>query len=173
MMTIGKALFAVAVTATTAFPSLSRAASRAKSECWPFSQTHSSETDFVRAWFKLFDRNADASEFSPYLVDKGLEMRFPGRAPIQSQASFRNWYADILAQYSKTSHEVKWICAKSLPNGETSIELDVLWLATPKDQGQQAPRFLARQTWTLVPEGSTFKIREYFARPEANPSGNK
>lgn len=117
---------------------------------------------FVYDWFALFDRNAPVGEFLPFLVDRGLDMRFP-EAKLASVADFRRWYAGILATIRSASHDV--LSIELIPAGPHAvIHLVVRWRATTV--AGQPLDFTVRQRWVVDRgPGGRPVIRSYVVTP--------
>jgi hypothetical protein len=101
---------------------------------------------FVYAWFALFDRNAPLSEFLPHLAQRGLVMEFP-EATLHSRDDFARWYAGILRDIRKASHEIEKVDVALSAPGEWKIEVIVVWHATTAAEKELALR--VRQTWRV------------------------
>lgn len=107
----------------------------------------------VAEWYRALDRHDDITIVLPYLVDDGLEMRFP-EATKKGHAGFREWYTAVTHRFFDEVHILVSVDVDMAPNGRSAeLKVVVNWQARIWDA--PAPRsvwlgFDAVQTWTVV-----------------------
>lgn len=118
----------------------------------PATMTDSVIRDTVAQWYGALDRHDDVDSLLPYLLDEGLEMRFP-ETTARGHAGFREWYGVVTRRFFDEQHTVTGV--EIHRDGPTSATLAVVvnWQARIWDP--PAPRsswlgFDAYQTWTVV-----------------------
>lgn len=107
---------------------------------------------WVAEWYRALDRHDDVESVLPYLVDDGLELRFP-EGTFTGHAGFRAWYEAVTTRFFDEVHEVKKVEVQPWEADRTTAKVVVNWQATVWDP--PAPRsgwlgFDAYQTWELV-----------------------
>lgn len=111
----------------------------------------------VVEWYRALDRHDDIDDVLPYLVDDGLEMRFP-EGVSHGHAGFRTWYDTVTHRFFDEEHTVTSVEIDRGSGPATTVKVLVNWQARIWDP--PAPRsawlgFDAYQTWTVVtgPDG--------------------
>lgn len=82
----------------------------------------------VYQWFSLFDRNASSDQFLPFILNDGLEMKFPERT-LRSHADFNDWYSGIQKTIKSAGHKLSNVEFKQVDLVESEISLNVVWSA--------------------------------------------
>jgi len=112
---------------------------------------------FATEWFAGFDRHATASFFLNRLSRKGFLIQFPDQPPIRSAAELIAWHAGVDG-LSDVKHEIKSIEVLAQSERRADVALRVDWSA--RDGGNRL-FFPAAQRWSLVREGSNWKLASY------------
>lgn len=112
--------------------------------------------DVIRAavveWYRALDRHDPIEAVLPYLIDDGLEMRFP-ETTSRGHAGFREWYEAVTHRFFDEQHTVTGVDISR--TGQTTATLRVLvnWQARIWDAPAANSQWLgfdATQTWELV-----------------------
>jgi ketosteroid isomerase-like protein len=119
---------------------------------------------FTADWYRALDRHDDLPAVLPYLVDDGLEMRFP-EATARGHAGFADWYKAVTNRFFDEQHEITKVEA-TVKDDEAIVTVLVNWQAkiwTPPEPTSVWLGFDADQTWVVVPgdDDSEIKIRTY------------
>ncbi len=107
----------------------------------------------VADWYVALDRHVDLDEALRYLVDDGLEMRFP-EATARGHAGFADWYKAVTNRFFDEVHTVTSVEFTDLSETRATVKVVVNWQATIWNP--PAPKsvwlgFDAYQTWEVVP----------------------
>jgi hypothetical protein len=126
--------------------------------------TEASIRAMVADWYDALDRHVDLAEALTYLVDDGLEMRFP-EATARGHAGFSDWYKAVTNRFFDEVHVVTSVDVTSLRDTRAELRVVVNWQAriwNPPSAKSQWLGFDAYQTWEVVPgpDGSP-KIKIY------------
>jgi hypothetical protein len=118
----------------------------------------------VVAWYQALDRHDPLADVLPYLVDDGLEMRFP-EATARGHAGFADWYKAVTNRFFDEVHTVTSIDIKELAPDQAEVKVVVNWQATiwnPPAAKSQWLGFDAYQTWVVVagPDGGA-RVKTY------------
>jgi hypothetical protein len=118
----------------------------------------------VVAWYQALDRHDPLADVLPYLVDDGLEMRFP-EATARGHAGFADWYKAVTNRFFDEVHTVTSIDIKELAPDQAEVRVVVNWQATiwnPPAAKSQWLGFDAYQTWVVVagPDGGA-RVKTY------------
>jgi hypothetical protein len=118
----------------------------------------------VVAWYQALDRHDPLADVLPYLVDDGLEMRFP-EATARGHAGFADWYKAVTNRFFDEVHTVTSIDIKELAPDQAEVKVVVNWQATiwnPPAAKSQWLGFDAYQTWVVVagPDGGA-RVKMY------------
>jgi hypothetical protein len=118
----------------------------------------------VADWYRALDRHVDLDEALRYLVDDGLEMRFP-ETTARGHGGFADWYKAVTNRFFNEVHTVTSVDIMSLTKDRAEVKVIVNWQATiwnPPAPKSEWMGFDAYQTWELVagPGGSP-QIKTY------------
>jgi len=118
----------------------------------------------VTNWYQALDRHDDVAEVLPYLIDDGLEMRFP-EATARGHAGFADWYKAVTNRFFDEVHTVSSVEVAALDGAAATVRVVVNWQAhiwNPPAAKSQWMGFDAFQTWELVtdPRG-TVRLKTY------------
>jgi len=107
----------------------------------------------VADWYVALDRHVDLAEALTYLVDDGLEMRFP-EATERGHAGFTEWYKAVTHRFFDEVHTLTSVRITALTPDRAELKVVVNWQATIWNP--PAPKsgwlgFDAEQTWEVVP----------------------
>lgn len=108
-------------------------------------------------WYKALDRHEDLADVLRYLVDDGLEMRFP-ETTSRGHAGFADWYKAVTNRFFDEVHTVTSVEVSGLTAGRADVTVVVNWQAriwNPPAPRSQWLGFDAYQTWEVVsgPDG--------------------
>ncbi|MBF0544621.1 MAG: hypothetical protein HQM08_09315 [Candidatus Riflebacteria bacterium] len=116
---------------------------------------------FVYSIYFMFDKHVPVDGFLKNLVEKGLNMQFPG-SPLKSYDDFKKWYADVGTNTKTQRHTVKSVEVSYGPDKTFLVHVIVLWEAV--DSKGTFIQFLADQNWTVVEVDGSLKIRDYIVK---------
>jgi ketosteroid isomerase-like protein len=106
----------------------------------------------VADWYRALDRHDDLAEVLPYLVDDGLEMRFP-EATARGHAGFTDWYKAVTNRFFDEVHTLTSVEIGDHTAERADVKVVVNWQATiwnaPSPRSQWLG-FDAYQTWEVV-----------------------
>lgn len=114
------------------------------------------------AWYQALDRHDDIELVLRFLVEDGLEMRFP-EATARGVGAFRDWYDAVTTRFFDEVHTVREVEVVAGDGQAAEVKVVVNWQARAHD-GQEATSkwlgFDAYQTWHVVagPDGPQIKI---------------
>ncbi|MEU2828844.1 nuclear transport factor 2 family protein [Streptomyces lavendulae] len=129
----------------------------------PFPGEHTVR-EFAERWYAALDRHGDLDEVKQFVVDDGLEMRFP-EGTFRGHSGFARWYEAVCRRFFDEEHTVTGV--RTVVDGaETSVHVQVNWQArvwNPPAATSQWLGFDADQTWSLVLDdsGTTLLIKTY------------
>jgi hypothetical protein len=107
----------------------------------------------VADWYRALDRHDDLPTVLPYLVDDGLEMRFP-EATERGHAGFAEWYKAVTNRFFDEVHTVSTVDFPELAADRATVKVVVNWQAriwNPPAAKSLWLGFDAYQTWEMVP----------------------
>lgn len=115
-------------------------------------------------WYVALDRHAPLEKVLEFLVDEGLEMRFP-EGTMRGHTGFATWYDAVTHRFFDEQHTLTKVDAH-IEGDEASVDVLVNWQArmwTPPGATSEWLGFDADQTWIVVPdpEGDGIKIKTY------------
>lgn len=115
-------------------------------------------------WYAALDRHAPLYEVTGFLLDEGLEMRFP-ETTVHGHSGFADWYSAVTSRFFDEQHRVTKVTAEG-NSGEVSVDVAVNWQAhiwNPPAPASEWLGFDAYQTWIVVPDpaGERPKIKTY------------
>ncbi|BFU47629.1 hypothetical protein [Krasilnikovia sp. MM14-A1004] len=118
----------------------------------------------VADWYRALDQHVELAEALTYLVDDGLEMRFP-EGTSRGHAGFTDWYKAVTNRFFDEVHTVTSVEFSELVADRASVKVVVNWQAkvwNPPAAKSLWLGFDAYQTWEVVPgpEG-TPQIKTY------------
>ena len=118
----------------------------------------------VTEWYRALDRHDELGEVLPYLLDDGLEMRFPEATEL-GHAGFAAWYKVVTNRFFDETHTVTSVDITALDERSASVSVVVNWQAriwNPPAAKSEWLGFDAYQSWQLVaaPDG-TAKLKTY------------
>jgi len=118
----------------------------------------------VADWYRALDRHVDLDIALRYLVDDGLEMRFP-ETTARGHSGFADWYKAVTNRFFDEVHTVTSVDITSISDDSASVKVVVNWQATiwnPPSPKSQWLGFDAFQTWELsAGPGGSAQIRTY------------
>jgi hypothetical protein len=104
-------------------------------------------------WYVALDRHVDLTRALRYLVDDGLEMRFP-EATSRGHAGFADWYKAVTNRFFDEAHTVTSVELTELAADRAAVKVVVNWQAriwNPPAAKSDWLGFDAYQSWELVP----------------------
>ena len=107
----------------------------------------------VADWYRALDRHDDLPSVLPYLVDDGLEMRFP-EVTSRGHAGFADWYKAVTNRFFDEVHTVSTVDISELSPDRAWVKVLVNWQAriwNPPAAKSLWLGFDAYQTWEMVP----------------------
>ena len=118
----------------------------------------------VVEWYRALDRHDDLAVVLPYLVDEGLEMRFP-EVTARGHSGFIDWYKAVTNRFFDEEHTVKAVDITRLDATGADLKVVVNWQCKIWNPPAAASEFLgfdAFQTWELVvtPDAGT-RLKTY------------
>lgn len=105
----------------------------------------------VEQWYAALDRHGDLAEMKRFLVDDGLELRFP-EGTFRSHAGFATWYETVIHRFFDEEHTVVKVQAE-IDSTEATVQVHVNWQAKVWNAPAANSAWLgfdAHQTWTVV-----------------------
>jgi len=112
----------------------------------------------VVEWYRALDRHDDLDAVLPYLIDDGLEMRFP-EVTARGHSGFIDWYKAVTNRFFDEQHTVTKVDITRLDPGGADLTVVVNWqckIWNPPAATSEFLGFDAFQTWELVvaPDGT-------------------
>lgn len=107
----------------------------------------------VADWYAVLDRHEPLDTALTYLVDDGLEMRFP-EGTSRGHAGFADWYKAVTNRFFDEVHTVTSVEFTDFGAALATVKVVVNWQATIWDPPAAKSRWLgfdAYQTWEVVP----------------------
>ena len=102
-------------------------------------------------WYAALDQHAPLSDVTQFLIDDGLEMRFP-EATAKGHAGFAEWYHAVTNRFFDEKHVITQV-AGDVTGDEATITVLVHWEARMWDPPAPNSAWLgfdADQTWVVV-----------------------
>lgn len=126
--------------------------------------TEESVRTLVVDWYRALDRHDELVKVLPYLVDEGLEMRFP-EVTSRGHSGFATWYEAVTNRFFDEEHTVRSVEVTRLDATGADVKVVVNWqckIWNPPAPNSEFLGFDAYQTWELVvtPDGST-RLKTY------------
>jgi len=120
--------------------------------------------ELVTEWYRALDRHDELGEMLRYLIDDGLEMRFP-EATAYGHSGFSDWYKGVTNRFFDELHTVTAVDITALDERSATVSVVVNWQAriwNPPAAKSEWLGFDAYQTWELVAApGDTVKLKTY------------
>lgn len=107
---------------------------------------------WVADWYRALDQHVDLSQALTYLVDDGLEMRFP-EATARGHEGFADWYKAVTNRFFDEVHTVTSVDLISVTDDRAEAKVVVNWQAKIWDAPEPKSQWLgfdAYQTWEVV-----------------------
>jgi hypothetical protein len=109
-------------------------------------------------WYQALDRHDDPADMLRFLVNDGLEMRFPEMTG-RGHAGFLDWYKAVIHRFFDEVHTPTSVEFGELTADRAEVKVIVNWQAriwTPPAAKSQWLGFDSYQTWTVVagPDGA-------------------
>ncbi|HWS32845.1 MAG TPA: nuclear transport factor 2 family protein [Actinoplanes sp.] len=117
----------------------------------------------VTEWYRALDRHDDLGAVLPYLIDDGLEMRFP-EATARGHAGFSDWYKAVTNRFFDEVHTVTAVDITRLDEKGATLSVVVNWQAkiwNPPAAKSEWLGFDAYQTWELVAVPGGVQLKTY------------
>jgi ketosteroid isomerase-like protein len=125
--------------------------------------TEASIDTMARAWYAALDRHDELESVLGFLVDDGLEMRFP-EGTSRGHEGFKEWYDAVTTRFFDEIHTVREVTVVSMSPEAAEVKVIVNWQARIHE-GRAAQSswlgFEAYQTWTVVPGDAGPQIQIY------------
>ncbi|MGW2255020.1 nuclear transport factor 2 family protein [Kitasatospora sp. NPDC001660] len=102
-------------------------------------------------WYAALDRHDDEAEVRRFLVDDGLELRFP-EGTFRGHAGFTAWYEEVCRRFFDERHELGEVRA-DIAGDRAWVHVRVDWWArrwNPPAARSEWLGFRADQTWVVV-----------------------
>lgn len=106
----------------------------------------------VTEWYRALDRHDELAKVLPYLLDDGLQMRFP-ETTAYGHAGFSDWYKAVTNRFFDEEHTVTSVNITALDEQSASVSVVVNWQAhiwNPPAAKSEWLGFDAYQSWQLV-----------------------
>jgi ketosteroid isomerase-like protein len=119
--------------------------------------------DLAVRWYQALDRHDDVEPVLDFLVDEGLEMRFP-EGVSRGHSGFRDWYSGVTRRFFDETHTLGEVTITSTVAEGVNVSVVVNWQAkiwNPPDAQSGWIGFDAYQTWRVVGPGYHPQIQRY------------
>lgn len=113
-------------------------------------------------WYAALDRHIPLEETLSFLVDDGLEMRFP-EGTSRGHAGFAEWYKAVTHRFFDEEHTVTKVEA-AIDGAQATVQVFVNWQARIWDAPAANSSWLgfdADQTWVVVAGADGPLIKTY------------
>ena len=117
----------------------------------------------VTDWYRALDRHDELPDVLRFLVDDGLEMRFP-ESTARGHAGFTDWYKAVTNRFFDEAHTVTSVTIDQLDADHALIRVVVNWQASvwnPPAARSLWLGFDAFQTWELVAVDDDVRLKTY------------
>lgn len=126
-------------------------------------------------WYAALDQHVPLSDVTKFLVDDGLEMRFP-ETTAKGHSGFAEWYKAVTNRFFDEKHVITKV-AGAVNGEEATVAVIVHWEARMWDPPAPNSAWLgfdADQTWIVVQEDGdkTPKIKTYIVNELAPVPGS-
>ncbi|MBD0420428.1 nuclear transport factor 2 family protein [Streptomyces sp. NPDC052309] len=125
--------------------------------------TEEAVRQFVTRWYEALDRHDPVDEVERFLASEGLVMHFP-EGTSEGLDGFRSWYDAVTHRFFDETHTVASVDTVTTGPDSAEVKVVVNWQTsvwTPPAARSQWLGFDAYQTWTVVVENGTLRIRTY------------
>jgi hypothetical protein len=115
--------------------------------------TQQAARSMVDDWYRALDRHVELTDALGYLVDDGLEMRFP-EGTSRGHSGFADWYKAVTNRFFDEAHSVTSVEFTSFAADRAAAKVVVNWQAriwNPPAAKSEWLGFDAYQTWEIVP----------------------
>jgi len=115
--------------------------------------TQQTARSMVDDWYRALDRHVELTDALGYLVDDGLEMRFP-EGTSRGHSGFADWYKAVTNRFFDEAHSVTSVEFTSFEADRAAAKVVVNWQAriwNPPAAKSEWLGFDAFQTWEIVP----------------------
>lgn len=126
-------------------------------------------------WYFALDRHVPLADVTKFLIDDGLEMRFP-EATARGHSGFADWYHNVTNRFFDEKHVVTKVDG-AVTGDEAEVSVLVHWEARVWDPPSASSAWLgfdADQTWIVVrdqPDAAP-KIKTYIVNDLAPVPGS-
>lgn len=106
----------------------------------------------VVEWYQALDRHDELADVLPYLLDEGLEMRFP-EVTARGHSGFIDWYKAVTNRFFDEQHTVKTVEITRIDAQGADLTVVVNWqckIWNPPAANSEFLGFDAYQRWELV-----------------------
>ncbi|PRX97081.1 SnoaL-like protein [Allonocardiopsis opalescens] len=117
----------------------------------------------VRGWYAALDRHDDVGAVLPYVVDEGFEMHMP-EGVFYGRTGFLEWYERVVNTFFDEEHTVERVDVSFLGEETAKVAVRVNWQARVWEPPEPVSSWLgfdARQTWTVVWQDDSVRVRRY------------
>ena len=118
---------------------------------------------FAIDWYRALDVHVPLADALEFLLDDGLEMRFP-ETTARGHDGFTDWYKAVTNRFFDEKHVVTKVDGP-ITGGEAQVTVLVRWEAriwNPPAAGSQYLGFDSDQSWVVVEDAdSKLKIKTY------------
>jgi hypothetical protein len=118
----------------------------------------------VVEWYRALDRHDELATVLPYLLDEGLEMRFP-EVTARGHSGFVDWYKAVTNRFFDEEHTVKSVEFTRFDATGADLDVVVNWQCKIWNPPAAASEFLgfdAYQRWELAfAADGTVKLKTY------------
>lgn len=119
--------------------------------------------DLAVRWYQALDRHEDVESVLGFLVDDGLELRFP-EGVSRGHSGFRDWYSGVTRRFFDETHTLREVTITSTVAEGVDVSVIVNWQAkiwNPPAAQSEWLGFDAYQTWRVVGPGDRPQIQRY------------
>lgn len=112
---------------------------------------YSKVKEFAAEWYSKLDVHAPLEEYTPFLADEGLELRFP-EGTFYGFNGFKDWYENVIGIFFDEVHTLKKVESKPIADGQLEVKVVVKWEASiwnPPAAKSERIILDAYQTWIL------------------------
>ncbi|MFC8453196.1 nuclear transport factor 2 family protein [Kitasatospora sp. NPDC057223] len=117
----------------------------------------------VEDWYRALDRHDPVEDVLAHLVGDGLVMHFP-EGTTRGREGFRSWYDAVTHRFFDEAHTVLTVDVGEIRAGAAEVRVLVNWQTrtwNPPAATSSWLGFDARQSWSVVLEDGTPRIRTY------------
>jgi SnoaL-like domain len=125
--------------------------------------TEADVQQLVKDWYDALDRHDPLDQVTPFLADDGLVMNFP-EGTLRGPEEFASWYHTVTHLFFDEVHDIKLVETRLTSPVHAEVTVVVNWQAkvwTPPNARSVWKGFDAAQTWSVVLQDGTARIRTY------------